>query len=375
MIKSKFFGDLMKGPARIVYHVMVAALSAAVALSLPFTIRFIAKNLLVYWSFIGNEKIFLVLVEMAVATMVILLSNIIGRSWKDRKLSNMAKKAGLVLVSPTRNFLEKRKMRTMKERVGFARDVRVIGSTGFRTFVDPKGDLHQVIQNCREAKIMFLNPYSDAASARARSILSPEITPERLREQIKKSIDFLKGLKAVQKNIKLKLYEDLPLLKLAIIGDYIWMQHYHAGLDVHGMPEYVFKHDQNTGSLYIPFYQYFMTRWNALETPEYDLDSDELIYRDAAGNEVRREKFGEINMDPARGAGLSIDRGCENHHQEEEAGFPLLLPTFRACARTQDILTDPRQSLLGGLHFGGSEYFLLTPRRSMCETIGWTTFT
>jgi len=373
MIKRKFSGDSMKGPARIFYHVMVAALSAAVALSLPFTIRFIAKNLLVYWSLIGDEKIFVIFVEMAVATMVILLSNTIGRSWKDRKLSNMAKKAGLVLVSPTRGFLERRKMRSLKERVGFARDVMIIGSTGFRTLVDPKGDLHQVIQNCREAKIMFLNPYSDAASVRAKSILNPDITPERFREQIKKSIDFLKGLKAVQKNIRLKLYEDIPLLKLAIIGDYIWMQHYHAGLDVQGMPEYVFRHDQNTGSLYIPFYQYFLTRWNAPDIPEYDLDSDELIYRDAAGNEVRREKFGAIEMEPARGAGLSIDRGCENHHQEE-GGSPFLLPPFRACARTQDILTDPRQSFLGGLHFGGSEYFLLTPRRSMCETIGWTTF-
>lgn len=363
----------MEGPARIVYHVMVAALSAAVALSLPFTIRFIAKNLLVYWSLIGNEKIFVVLVEVAVATMVILLSNIIGRSWKDRKLSNMAKKAGLVLVSPTRGFLERRKTRSLKERIGFARDVMIIGSTGFRTLVDPKGDLHQVVQNCREAKIMFLNPYSDAASLRAKSILNPEITPERLREQINKTIDFLKGLKAVQKNIRLKLYQDLPLLKLAIIGDYIWLQHYHAGLDVQGMPEYVFRHDQNTGSLYLPFYQYFLTRWHAPDIPEYDLGSDELIYRDTAGNEVRREKFGEIEMDSARSAGLAIDRSCENHHQEE-TGSPLLSPPFRTHPRTLDIVTDLRQSFPGGLRFGGSECLFLTPKRSMCETIGWTTF-
>jgi hypothetical protein len=301
--------------------------------------------------------------------------NTISRSWKDRKLSNMARKAGLVLVSSTRSFLERRKMRSLKERVGFARDVMIIGSTGFRTLVDPKGDLHQVIQNCREARIMFLNPYSDAASARAKSILNPEITPERFREQIKKSIDFLKGLKAVQKNIRLKLYEDLPLLKLAIIGDYIWMQHYHAGLDVQGMPEYVFRHDQNTGNLYIPFYHYFLTRWNAPNIPEYDLDSDELIYRDPTGNEVRRDKFGDIDNDPERGAGLSIDdRISENHPQEEEAGFPPLLPFVRAYHPTQEILTDPRQRFLRGLHLGGSEYFLLTPRRSMCETIGWTTF-
>jgi len=153
----------------------------------------------------------------------------------------------------------------------------------------------------------------------------------------------------------------------------MWMQYYHPGLDVQRMPEYVFKHNQNTGSLYIPFYQYFLTRWNAPDIPEYDLDSDELIYRDAAGNEARREKFGEIEMDPARSAGPAIDRSCENHHQEE-TGSPLLLPPFRAYPHTQDIVTDPRQSFPGGLRFGGSEYFLRTPKRSMCETVGWTTF-
>ena len=290
---------------RIFYHVVVMALSAAFALSLPFTASFLAKNFLVYWSFIGNEKIFLISVEMALAISLVLFFNYISRSWKDRKLSNMARDAGLVSVTPTRGLLARRRMRKLKEKEGFARDVMVIGSTGFRTFVDPKGDLHHVIKNCREAKIMLLHPYSEGASARAKSILDPGITPESFGEQIKKSIDFLKGLKAVQKNVRLKLYQDIPLLKLAILGDYIWIKHYHAGLDVQSMPEYVFKHDQNTGSLYIPFYQYFLTRWNNPDLPEYDLDTDELIYRDLAGNVIRRERFDQmkrevsININPS----------------------------------------------------------------------------
>ena len=58
------------------------------------------------------------------------------------------------------------------------------------------------------------------------------------------------------------------------------------------MPEYVFKHDQNLSSLYLPFYQCFMTRWNDPDVPEYDLKADALIYRDIAGNEINREKYG-----------------------------------------------------------------------------------
>jgi hypothetical protein len=57
------------------------------------------------------------------------------------------------------------------------------------------------------------------------------------------------------------------------------------------MPEYVFGYNQNPGSLYVPFYQYFLKWWHDCKIPEYDLESDELIYRDMAGNEERREKF------------------------------------------------------------------------------------
>ena len=170
----------------------------------------------------------------------------------------------------------------------------IIASTGFRTFVDPKGDLHEVLQTCREAKIMLLNPYREGASMRAKSILDPEVTPEHFSEQIKKSIDFLKALKATQKNIKLKLYGEPPFLKLSILGDYLWIKHYHPGQDVYGMPEYVFVHDQIPGSLYTPFYQYFLMRWDDPEIPAYHMDTDEIVYRDATGNEIKREKFDAV---------------------------------------------------------------------------------
>jgi len=143
---------------------------------------------------------------------------------------------------------------------------------------------------------MLLDPLREGAVSRARSIPDPEVSPESFREQIVKSIDFLKGLKAAQKNIRLKLYQDMPLLKLAIFGDYACVRHYHTGLHVDDMPEYVFRHDHDPGSLYNPFYQYFLTRWSDPSIPEYELETDEIVYRDRAGNEVRRERFNEIEM-------------------------------------------------------------------------------
>lgn len=281
----------LKGPVGILYHVGVIALSAGIALSLPSIVSFLAKQFLVYWSLIENEQIFLISVEIGVAVILILVFHSIGRSWQDRKLARMARGAGMVYFTPSRAGLARRRIRRLKERQGLARDVMIIGSTGFRTFVDPKGDLHTVIQQCREARIMLLNPESEGAGSRAKSILDPGITHESLRKQITKSIEFLKGFKAVQRNVQLKLYPDAPLFKLAILGEFVWAQHYHAGLDVQVMPEYLFAHDQKPGGLYTPLYQYFMTRWRNTAIPEYDLDTDELVYRDTAGNEVRREKY------------------------------------------------------------------------------------
>ncbi|MDO9566869.1 MAG: hypothetical protein Q7J15_09035 [Candidatus Desulfaltia sp.] len=281
----------MKGSLRILYHIVVIILSAAIALSLPYAASFIARNFLAFWSLIENEMIFLVSIEIACAVLLIFFFNYIGRSWKDRKLANAAKSAGLAFALSSKGLFTQKKIKRLKEKQGTAKDTMVIGSTGFRTFVDPKGDLHEVIKNCREVKIMLLNPYSEGASIRASSIPEPDITTDHFREQIKKGIDFLKGLNEIRRNVRLKLYNDVPFLKLTILGDYIWVQHYHAGLDVRVMPEYVFEHSQNSSGFYTLFYQYFLSRWNDPEIPEYDFDTEELIYRDSAGNEIRREKF------------------------------------------------------------------------------------
>ena len=314
MVKNRFLKDSIEVPIRILYHIVIVAMSAAIALSLPFTASFVARNFWVYRSLIEDEKFFLISVEIVVAMLLILFFNYIGRSWRDRKFSNMARSAGIADFFTTRGFFAQRRIKKLKEEQGFAKDVMIIGSTGLRTFVDPKGDLHNVIQNCREAKIMLLNPYSEGARMRASSILDPDFTVEKFGEQVMKSIDFLKGLKAVQKNIKLKLYGAAPFLKLSIQGDYLWMKHYHPGIDAQAMPEYVFEHNQNSSSLYTYFYQYFLIRWNNLDIPEYDFDTDELVYRDINGNEVRREFFTKLEPQERKGTVL-LNESKDNSNQ------------------------------------------------------------
>jgi len=283
--------QLLKNISHILYHIIVVVLGAAVALSLPLAAKFMARKFLDYWALIENEKIFLVSIEIGVAVLLIVLFNFIVRNIKSRRLSRLAQEAGLCDLGRGSGIIEHSRRRRLKERHGVARNVMLIGSTGFTTFADPEGDLHQVIRKCRGAKIMLLDPSGEGANSRAKSIQSPDITLESFREQIARSIEFLKGLKKVGKDIRLKLYQDVPLLKLAILGDYIFLRHYHQGIDVQQLPEFVFRHQRNPGCLYNPFYQYFLDRWHDAALPEYELETDELIYRDKAGNEVRREKF------------------------------------------------------------------------------------
>lgn len=287
----------MRGLSHLFYHVTVILLSAGIAVSLPFLLGLAAREFLAFWSVIENEKVFLVSVEIIVAVLLVLLINHVAHSWRDRRFSRMARTAGLAIVAGSRGFFGRKRIRELKERNGVGRDVMLIGSTGYRTFVEPGGDLHRVLQQCREARIMLLDPLREGAVTRAKSIPDPEVSPESFREQIIRSIDFLKGLKAAQKNVRLKLYQDAPLLKLTILGDYVCMRHYHAGLNVNDLPEYVFRHDHDPGSLYNPFYQYFLDRWRDPSVPEYELETDELVYRDRQGNEVHRQKFNEVVME------------------------------------------------------------------------------
>jgi len=283
--------ESLKGTAEVLYHIVVVALSAGVALLLPHAANFVAQHFLSYWSAIESDKVALVAIEITVAVLLIACINCLRRSVKNWKLAEAAARAGLMNVFSTRGALARRKIRKLKIGHGRAKHVMVIGSTGYNTFVDPKGDLHSGIWKCLEAKIMLLNPYSEAAQARARAILGSNVTPEALAEEVERSIELCKRLKAGQKSVRLKLYSDPPIVKLAILGDSIWLQHYHTGLDVHMMPEYVFRQTQNDYGLYTLFYQYFTKRWDSSEIPEYDLETDELVHRGSNGNEIRREKF------------------------------------------------------------------------------------
>jgi hypothetical protein len=370
MFVRKIIAIFGRGTLPFLYHILLAGMSAALVLSLPLILNFLAEKLLLYWSLVGNSKVFSFSLELILTVLFLLFTTRLCKNWENHKISKMAKAAGLISIIPSKGLLAKIKIKTLKQKQGHSMEVMVIGSTGFRTFVEPQGELHQLLKDCQKARIMLLNPTREGASVRAKSIPNPEITPEIFADRIKKSIHFLKTLKAMQKNIRLKLYPDPPFLKMAVLGNYIWLQHYRAGLNGETMPKYVLRHDPDTGSLYLPFYQLFMERWNNPEIPEYDFETDQLIYRDRGGHELRREKLDATETDiNVRRDGLG--RSMVHDGSKEENASPSHSHTPMDIVPVDDFPFTLRHNLHGGLHPGGKQFAMLRARDPICEAAHW----
>lgn len=279
---------LFHDAAGSLYHIVVVALSAGIALLLPAG----AKQFLAFWFRVEQNKLALIAVEMTVAVLLILGLSYLHRSIRDRALAAVASGAGLVSFFPRRTRRAQRRIKELKEEQGTGRTIMVMGSSGYGTLVDQVGDLSSVLDKCLGAKIFLVNPFSSEAAARIEAVGHPEYRLATFREEVRQSIELLKRLKAMGKAIKLKLYSDPPLVKMVILGDYLWLQHYHTDLDVQTMPEYVLQHNRKDHGFYTLYAHYFEQRWASAEIPEYDLETDELVYRTKAGGEIRRERYG-----------------------------------------------------------------------------------
>ncbi|HEX2054933.1 MAG TPA: hypothetical protein VHF07_00475 [Nitrospiraceae bacterium] len=289
MLKDTFTGlrETIRSSSWLWFHVVVITLSTGIAWSLPA----IAQAFLVQWTKLQHDHVFLLVLEVTVAVTLILACNFIGRSLSDRKLTRIAMEAGLVSFFPYHNRHAEKKIRELRERHGLGRTIFAIGSTGYGTFVDNEGEWHAILEKSLQANIMLMNPYSEEARLRALSLAQAGAEPPRFQEELAETLRLFKRLKAAGKVLRLKLYSDRPHVKMVILGDYLWLQHYHTGIDVKSVPEYVFQYNLKNHGLYTLFSQYFMKRWENPDIPEYDFDTGELVYRTKSGKELRREPF------------------------------------------------------------------------------------
>lgn len=283
--------SLLTGIRQIFLHGVITVLAVVIAFWLPEAANYILNE---WWPEVERNANLLLATEIALASVLALLFNLAKIAWDHRQGLAIARLASLVYARDARpGWWSRRRERALVAQLPAARDAFVLTLTGHDTFIAGDNSLGAVIEKAYEIRVLLVNPVGEGLRKRADS-LPPEVTVLTLHTEIEATIGHLSALRKFGKKVKLKFYDEDPFWKLIVLGDYVWVQHCHSGFSVRQQPEYVFalQHREPRHGLFVPFYMLFLDEWNDPHNPEYDFDSNELVYRDASGKEIRRIVLG-----------------------------------------------------------------------------------
>jgi hypothetical protein len=283
--------SLLLGLRQVLSHVAITILAVAIAFSLPQAARYILYE---WWPVVEKNPNLLLATEVSLASVLVLLLNFAKIVWDNRQSVAMAKLTALAYArKDRRSWLSRRRERALVGRISAARDACILTLTGSDIFAEDRSLLRGALQSAYEVRVLLANPAGKGLRRRV-DALPPEVSLSDYCKEIEASIACLAELRKAGKKVALKFYEHEPLWKVVVLGDHVWVQHFHSGLEVKHQPEYVFalQHHRPREGLYIPFYVHFLEQWARPSDPEYDFDTNELVYRDAAGNERARAALG-----------------------------------------------------------------------------------
>ncbi|MGH6625794.1 MAG: hypothetical protein ACRECD_04515 [Burkholderiaceae bacterium] len=283
--------ELLAVLGRITSHGVITLLAVAIAFTAPDAARYI---LYVWWPRVELDSNLLLATEILLASVLTVLFNLWKRAWDNRHRLTSAKMASLVFARhPRKGWLSKIHERNLVRSLPAARDACILSLTGYDTLIAQESLLKDVFTTAYEIRVMLLNPLGEAARKRVES-LPEEITLSTLQEEIAASIAFLNECRKSGKKVSLKFYDHDPFWKLVVLDDRVWVQHCHSGRELKEQHEYVFglQHADPSQGLFVPFYTYFLHKWNEAGHWEYDFDAAELVQRDATGSETGRAPLG-----------------------------------------------------------------------------------
>jgi len=283
--------SFLNGLRQVLSHGAVTILAVAIAFSLPGFANYILNE---WWPEVESNANLLLGTEIALASVLALVFNLAAIAWEHRQRVRIAGLASLVYArNADAGWWSRRRERALVNQLTTARDAYVLTLTGYDTLVAEDSLLRPVIDKAYEIRVMLVNPCGPGLRRRAESLPS-EITVLTLHTEIEATIGALSALRKYGKKVKLKFYDEEPFWKIVVLGDYLWVQHCHSGFVVREQPEYVFalQHTEPRHGLFVPFYMIFLNYWNDPRHPEYDFDTNELVYRDAGGKETGRELLG-----------------------------------------------------------------------------------
>lgn len=161
-----------------------------------------------------------------------------------------------------------------KKNIASAKDLRIMGATGWATFGDVGTPLHDVVKKFKgELKILLLCNDASADVLLSRAAATNK-DPTKYHLEIEKSLAMLRKLKIdfPKRTIEVKLYKKPLIWKMIICNSYMWLQHYwEIEDDVENTPVYTFYSDggERKTSLFHPFYEEWKKQWE--DADYYDL--------------------------------------------------------------------------------------------------------
>ncbi len=281
---------VLSGLGPVIFHGLITALAIAIAFSLPVVAQFILYQ---WWPRVESNSKLLLITEIVLASVLVLLFNFAKVLWNNRRYVLSAKLASLVYTQSNSNPISRWRERTLFKRLPVTRDACVLTVTGFDTFVHKNSRFGPVLESAYEIRVMLLNPVSHGARLRLGSLPPEKFDHAVFREEIESSVACLRALRKLGKKVTLKFYEEQPFWKVVVLGEHAWVQYCHSGREIKQTPEYVFAlHDREpTRGLFVPFYMYFLDKWEDQDHAEFDFETRELVYRDSLGQEVKRLNF------------------------------------------------------------------------------------
>ena len=178
----------------------------------------------------------------------------------------------------------------------------VLALTGHDAFFGKGSPLREAMAGAHELSVMLANPAGGGLRRHAARQARP--TPA-LQEEIAASLAYLADRRSRGTRVALKFYDAEPFWKVIVLGERLWVQDCHAAPGLRTGSGYEFGGQPPSQTSNTPFLLHFLDRWNDSRNPEYDFDSGQLMYRDAAtGNVVRRAPLGVPVREVARLAPL-----------------------------------------------------------------------
>lgn len=268
---------------------LITLLAIGAAFALPKLAGYI---LFYWWPQVKADSQIMLATEILFATVLALLLNFAVTTWGNRRFVESAKLASLVHARSGDGWLDSWRERKFSSEGTAARDAFVIAATGYHTFVDDGGVASAALRSAYDVRVMLANPACSADPVEDADGSGTAGRREFL-EQMEASIACLANLRRRGRKVALKFYAEPPFWKLVILGEQVRVQYCHSGRESRRAPEYVFALNSRKPhqGLFVPFYMLFLNKWDEPQHPEYDFDRSELVYRDAVGNEIRREPF------------------------------------------------------------------------------------